>query len=564
MHPLKPWLALLKQEAPRLWMGSVLLLLTLLSALGLLGLSGWFITATGVTALAWAAGTAIALDIYTPGGGIRFFALARTVTRYLERVYNHDTVLRLLARLRQQLFAGMTRTDPMTLARWRASQWVNRLITDVETLDNLYLRLLAPPLVAAAVSALLVAVLAIFSPAAALLAGLVLLLLLACATFGMALAGRNLSARLAALQEQERSQLIEHLQALGELQASHSLTTHQQQRLAAQEQLIRNQARLQQLIAWGQSLQTLLLQLVVAGVLVLLAAAYQQDAISAPVLVMLPLAIMALQEAYQALPMAFANWGGTLAAATRLNRATGLQQQPKHQSDAALLPSVQSQSLLQNWRTLEFSRICLSYQQQTVLDDFSLTLNRGESVAILAASGSGKSTLAALMAGQLQPSQGRITLQSADQKENFNLTQLPDSLWLQQLGYLTQQTGLFATSIAENLRLAKPDARDDELWQVLEQVELANEVRHFEDQLETWVGETGRQLSGGQARRLAIARILLKDAPLVILDEPFRGVDQTTREIIRPRLEQWLQGRTALLLGHQQDQLPKADRNLSL
>ena len=558
MHPLKPWLALLKQEAPRLWLGALLLLLTLLSALGLLGLSGWFITATGVTALAWAAGIAVTLDIYTPGGGIRFFALARTVTRYLERVYNHDTVLRLLARLRQQLFAGMTRTDPMTLARWRASQWVNRLITDVETLDNLYLRLLAPPLVAGVVSLLLVAVLAIFSPAAALLAGLVLLLLLGFATFGMALAGRNLSARLAALQEQERSQLIEHLQALGELQASHSLHEHQQQRFAAQKRLVNHQAQLQTLIAWGQSLQTLLLQLVVAGSLVLLAAAYQQGVISAPVLVMLPLAIMALQEAYQALPMAFANWGGTLAAAERLNQATGLQQ-PESQHEVTLLSQKQSHALLQHWQSLEFNQISLSYRQQTVLEEFSLTLQRGESVAVLAASGTGKSTLAALLAGQLQADQGGVELRS-DGTKTVPLHQLPESLWLQQLGYLTQQTDLFATSIAENLRLAKPDASDDELWQVLEQVELADEVRGFQDQLETWVGETGRQLSGGQARRLAIARILLKDAPLVIMDEPFRGVDQTTREIIRPRLEQWLQNRTALLLGHQQDQLPKADR----
>lgn len=562
MHPLKPWLALLQQERPRLWLGGILLLLTLLSALGLLGLSGWFITATGVTALAWAAGIAVTLDIYTPGGGIRFFALARTVTRYLERVYNHDTVLRLLARLRQQLFAGMTRTDPMTLARWRASQWVNRLITDVETLDNLYLRLLAPPLVATMVSLLLVAVLAIFSPAAALLAGLVLLLLLVCATLGMALAGRNLSARLAALQEQERSQLIEHLQALGELQASHSLQTHQQLRFVAQKQLVENQARLQQLITWGQSLQTLLLQLTVAGVLVLLAAAYQQGAIGAPILVMLPLAIMALQEAYQGLPMAFANWGGTLAAAERLNQATGLQQ-PEHQHDVTLLSQEQSHTLLQHWQSLEFNRISLSYQQQTVLDDFSLTLHRGESLALLAASGTGKSTLAALLAGQLQGDQGGVELRS-DGTKTVALHQLPESLWLQQLGYLTQQTDLFATSIAENLRLTKPDASDDELWKVLEQVELAGEVRGFEDQLETWVGETGRQLSGGQARRLAIARILLKDAPLVILDEPFRGIDQTTRGIIGPRLEHWLQGRTALLLGHQADQLPKADRTEEL
>lgn len=146
MHPLRPWLKLFLQDKKRLLIGALLLFATYLSAVGLLALSGWFITATGVTALVWAAGIAINLDIYGPGGGIRFFALSRTVSRYTERVYNHDTVLRLLALLRTRLFKNLTLLDDQTAAKFRASQWLNRLITDVDTLDNLYLRLLAPPL----------------------------------------------------------------------------------------------------------------------------------------------------------------------------------------------------------------------------------------------------------------------------------------------------------------------------------------------------------------------------------------------------------------------------------
>lgn len=552
MHPLKPWLQLLKVESGRLWLGSFLLLVTLVSAVGLLGLSGWFITATGMTALAWTAGLAVTLDIYTPGGGIRFFALSRTVGRYLERVYNHDTVLRLLARLRQRLFLGMTQLDPMTLARWRASQWVNRLITDVETLDNLYLRLLAPPLVALVTLLLVVLVLALFHLQAALLVGLGLLLLLALSTYGMALAGQQLSGRLALQQEVERSQLVEHLQGLGALQASHSLKVHQQARIKAQKTNMQDQARLQRLVALGQGLQSLMLQLVVAACLLLLAGAWQEGWISGPVLVMLPLALLALQEAFQNLPAAFANWGGTLAAARRLNQAS---------EEGTKKPS-SGQLSLPDYTSIKFQKIDLLLGCQQVFKDFQLEIARGEKLAVLAASGKGKSSLASLLAKQLSTQQGQLLLKTQDQA--LPLEDLNTKIWLNHLGYLTQETELFAASIADNLRLARPEATDVELWQVLEVVDLAEEVAGFARQLDTWVGETGQQLSGGQARRLALARLLLKNAPLIILDEPFRGLDWKTRGRLKPRLDAWLQGRTALLLAHNPEHLPRADRWISL
>ncbi|MFN3581908.1 MAG: thiol reductant ABC exporter subunit CydC, partial [Pseudomonas sp.] len=124
MSELKPWLELIMQRRGRLWVGALLLTLTLFSAIGLLALSGWFITATGVTALLWAAGQRVMFDVYMPGGGIRFFALTRTVARYFERVFNHNTVLSLLADLRGQHFAALAQLDGATLSRLRASQWL--------------------------------------------------------------------------------------------------------------------------------------------------------------------------------------------------------------------------------------------------------------------------------------------------------------------------------------------------------------------------------------------------------------------------------------------------------
>lgn len=136
--------------------------------------------------------------------------------------------------------------------------------------------------------------------------------------------------------------------------------------------------------------------------------------------------------------------------------------------------------------------------------------------------------------------------------------------WQAQIGYLTQQTDLFATSIAENLRIGKQDASDEELWQVLELVDLKQEVLNFPNRLDTWVGETGRQLSGGQGRRLALARVILKDPVLVILDEPFSSLDKATQASIRPKLSAWLEGRSALLLAHDLNALPQSDRHIHL
>lgn len=553
MHPLKPWLILFFQDKKRLLIGALILFATYLSAIGLLALSGWFITATGVTALAWAAGIAINLDIYSPGGGIRFFALSRTVSRYTERVYNHDTVLRLLALLRTRLFKSLTLLDDQTAAKFRASQWLNRLITDIDTLDNLYLRLLAPPLVALLTVIVLVSFLAFFHLQLAGTVAIILLITLSISTWGMAQAGKAVSFRLVAQQEQQRTLLVEQIEGLGELQASHSLARHQQLLLGAQNTEMRDQQRLQQIAAWGDGLQTLFLQLTAVIGLLFAANAYQQEWLSGPMMVVIPLALMALQEVFLNLPGSFSGWGATLAAALRLNKTEALQ---GSLVDGTLALEFTEGSVLR-WHNID---VTLGNQQ--VFSQLSISLRAGERLALLGESGLGKSTLARLAARLSDPQNGAILVDTVN--TSINLKDLAISGWQAQIGYLTQQTDLFATSIADNLRLAKSDASDAELWQVLEMVDLQNEVAGFPNQLDTWVGETGRQLSGGQARRLALARVILKNPTLVILDEPFSNLDKATQDVIRPKLDLWLQDKTALLLGHDLSVLPLSDRHIYL
>lgn len=546
MSELKPWLDLIMQRRGRLWVGAMLLALTLFSAIGLLALSGWFITATGVTALLWAAGQRVMFDVYMPGGGIRFFALTRTVARYFERVFNHNTVLSLLADMRGRHFAALAALDGATLSRLRAAQWLNRLTADIDTLDTLYLRLMAPPLVALLGIVLVCGLIALFHLSLALLLGALLLALLLLLTLGMARLGVHYSARRVEQLDGLRVQAIEHLQGMAELKAAGTLGVHRQHLLAGSQQMVDQQLALQGRIAIGQAVTTL--GVMGAAMVGLFGAiqAYLTGLLSGPVMVMIPLALMALTEGLAGLPAAFAQYGGTRAAARRLNQQTAMSSSLVDPDQPAAIPT----ELDLHWQDIGV--------EYAGLRGLNLTLAPGERLALTGPSGCGKSTLASLVARLIDPDSGQMRVGDASLRE-LSLTQ-----WRTRVGYLTQQTELLHDSVAANLLLANPAATDAELWRVLEMVDLADLIDALPAGINTWVGESGKQFSGGEGRRLALARVLLKDAPLVLLDEPFSGLDAATRQKVNARLEPWLAGRTALFLGHDAAQLPQADRVLAV
>ncbi|TGG94194.1 thiol reductant ABC exporter subunit CydC [Natronospirillum operosum] len=547
---LAPWLKLILQQQRRLWIGAALMLLTVASAIGLLAVSGWFITATALTGLLLAAGVAATLDIYVPGGAIRAFALSRTVARYLERLYNHDTVLRLLAELRTAAFARLTRLDGTRLGRLRAAEWLNRLTADIDTLDNLYLRLLAPPLVTAAGIALVAGLIMIFLPATGLIIGLGLSCLLLALTWGLARRSRAASAELSARLEQLRVTSIEQLQGLSELTAYGMLERHQVEQQRHEQLLQQRQHQVARQIACANGLATVGVQSAVVLSLIAALLAFNAGQITGPVAVMLPLAVMALGEAFALLPKAFGHWGATVAAAARLNEDTAVPE-----AGPAATVSVPDRP------HIRLQQVSLHYPVNPhlpALQAFDLELPFGAQVGLIGPSGSGKSTVAQLLVGLLQPTAGQITVNDTD------LSALAEAQWLARIGYLTQQTDLFNESVASNLLLACPQASDADLWAALHQVGLDTLVQELPRQLDTPVGETGRQFSGGEARRLALARLLLKDPAIVVLDEPFSGLDRFTADGIRQVLAAWLPGKTLLALGHDETALPTVDRIVHL
>ena len=548
----RPWLRVLDWRRRRLWKGAGLMLLTVVAAIGLLALSGWFITATAITGALLAAGAAASLGVYIPGGGIRLFAVLRTVARYLERIYNHDTVLRLLADLRANLFAVLTHLNGRELARLRAAEWLNRLTADIDTLDSLYLRLLAPPLVALVAIVAVSALLGFFAPWVGVAVLLVLLALWAWLIVGQSWLGMAASQRRVATLDHLRMRTIEQLQGLAELRCYQTLMEHRHTIEAEEDVLYADQRRLGRRQALGSALVSLGVGLSAVLALWLAAQAHLGERLSGPLTVMMPLAVLAMNEALAALPMAFTQLGATRAAARRLNELAALRGTiGEPASPQTFAPGALSASL---------DNVSLRYSESLspALDSVSLALAPGERLALVGASGAGKSSIAQLLVRLIESTAGKVSV------GGHGVEQLSLATLRGRIGYLTQQVELFHDSLAANLRLANPEADDTELWKVLELVELEGWARALPQGIETWVGESGRQLSGGQARRVALARVLLTDADLLILDEPFAGLDEATAASIAARLDGWFAERSVLYLAHDDIGLPGVNRTLRL
>jgi len=536
MRELTPWLALIFRRPGRLVIGAVLILATLIAGMGLLALSGWFITATALTGILLAAGVQTSLNLYVPGGGIRFFAVARTVARYAERVYNHDTVLRLLTDIRVALFEQLALTGRHQRTQLRGPQWLSRLTNDVDSLDTLYLRLIAPAALAALVTAILL-VTTWLVYVGQLAAGLALVLLPAfvVATVLVYLRTRHLVYQQTDARERVRTDVIEHIEGFAELTAAGRIGKHAALCLRQAGQITRNEARTDTRTGWNLGLSQVMVNLSAVLALWMGLALFQAGTITGPMVVLLPIALLGMQEVYSVLPDAFARLGGTLASATRLNRDCAPESTREENTPQPV----------NNGHALQLDRITLRFGDHApVFSHFDMAVAPGEWLAIIGSSGAGKSSLADLIAGLHQPTAGTVH-------------SLP-------LAYLTQKTVLFEDTLKANLLIGQPDASDARLWQVLELVSMADRFVHEQAQLNTWLGSMGSQLSGGEARRIALARVLLNESPLLVLDEPFTGVDAETRDRIAAGMKRWLTGKTIVLLGHAPEALPASDRTIRL
>ena len=515
-----------------------LAMMTALSVIGLLMTSGWFISAAAMTGMV-ALGSH-SFNYLVPAAIIRVMAMVRTAGRYGEMMVSHHAVFGLLRRLRVRFFNQFARLPLANLSSTlQSTHAMHRLTHDIEVLNELPLRVVSPWLVATTASLLVATLLYQYEVnpmliAIFLIAGLMLPAMLTWRSIKHARAHQ-------ALAESRRVSLLNPLSALTHL----LIWQRWQSELTAFNSLDTQHTHQQKRIQRAQSLVMLIMQWLIAAVLVgLLVGFYHTPlVISVPMLLALFLGIMGMTDLLAPLVTHSLALGNSLAAKHQLNELLNPSLQPSHHLNHDLAPLPIDAARLNAPLTLTINQLAAKMPQAIVgFKAISLTATQGIPVLITGRSGAGKSTLLQVLAHELAPQQGSIELSGMDWLALHNTPALT--------GYLGQQIDIFDQTLATNLRLGNADASDEQLWQVLGKVGLKDWARSQPLQLQTPLGEYGQAISGGQARRIALARLLLTPKKILLLDEPFAGLDKKSREALWQMLVQHQQQGILIIVTH--------------
>lgn len=520
---LRPFIA----TAPRrLALGAAMAALTVLMGMALLGLSGWFITATALAGLS--ATTAMLFDVFMPSAGIRLLALGRTGARYGERLVTHDATFAALADLRERLFRGWAQPEVARALMARPARLLFRLTADIDALESLYLRL-GVPAIAALGAALLAGVVMGFMN---LWLGLALTAWLLVAGWGIALwltrQARPHAMRRAQAIELLRARAVDLVSGQTELAMAGRLDAQRDALAAADRRLALADLALNQLDVRAGAAYGMTGTLTLAAMLLAVGALVGEGAIGAPAAALALLVALTATEPFAALRRGSLEAGRIWLAVHRLA--------PRMADTSAPVArdAMRADVLLHDMHATHAG------SAMPALQGITLRIAAGERVALVGPSGAGKSTLLAVLAGEIAPVHGDVRVP-------------PHCL-------LTQRSEVFQDSLRDNLRLADPSADDARLWSVLDAAGLADEVRATSAGLDTLLGEGGLGLSGGQLRRLALARLMLRDAPFWLLDEPTEAVDARIAADVLRRIAARAEGHTLLVATHLRREAALADR----
>lgn len=530
-HDIQPVLALFARSGGRrMALGAFLSTLVVLAGMALLGTSGWFITAT---ALAGLAGSAVMFNVFIPSAAIRLLALGRTFGRYAERVVTHDATLGVLAALRERLFRGWAGPGAARALLRRPARLLFRLTGDIDALESIYLRLMAPAVAALGAALLAGCVLGALDWRL----GLAMFIWLMAIGWGVAVLvarrARPLALRRVRALERLRARSIDlvagqaDLAMAGRLPAQCALLAATDARLAQSDDALH---RLETGAGWTYAVAG---HVTVAVVLVAVGALAQYQGLGAPAAALALLIALAALEPFAALRRGAIEAGRSWLAARRVGPRLAANAAPA----APELPKGDDEVL-----HLRAATVVHAGRDGAALHAISLRIGAGERVAVVGESGAGKSTLLALAAGELTAQTGKV--------------------WARPCTWLTQRTELFQDSLRDNLRLADPQAGDALLWAALRCAGLEDDVRALARGLDTRLGEGGLGLSGGQSRRLALARLLLRRADFWLLDEPTEALDGATAADVLARLRRHAGGRTVLLATHLRREAELATRLL--
>ncbi len=540
-------------------LGVFLALVTVLAHVGLLALSSWFIASMAV------AGTTGAIFNYTtPAAGVRALAIARAGGRYGERLVNHGTTFRILSSLRVWFYRRIEPLAPAGLDMHRSGDLLGRIQADIDVLDDFYVRGLVPAFVAVLALAVIVPFLSLYDwrlavlDVAALVCGSILLPLV------LRKPSRKAGQERVAWAAELRSLLVEQIQGLAELEALGAEDSHIARLESAAREMDRRQRSMSSLQGLAEA-GTMAAGVLAAGAAgCILVPVIGAGLLPRPDMAMLTVFMLASFEAVLPLPVMIQRAGEMAAAAHRLFEIIDAPAAVVEPEAPAVLGDSRDAAALPRAISISISKLCFRYSREMpwILRDFSLEAPAGRTLGIQGPTGIGKSTLVSILLRFREYEEGSIRIKagSMDGGAGIELRSLAGDGARRLFSVVPQSPYLFHASIRENLLIANEAARDNEMWAALKTAELADFVSSLPEGLDAIVGETGRELSVGEARRLAVARALLKDAPACILDEPTEGLDDPAAEAMLSGLCKRLAGRTVLIISHRSRDLSFADR----
>ncbi|EPT9250292.1 cysteine/glutathione ABC transporter ATP-binding protein/permease CydC [Photobacterium damselae] len=541
MRDLIPYLKMYRKHWFGLTLGMILGLATILAAISLLTLSGWFIAASAVAGLTIARET---FNYMLPGAGVRGFSMARTAGRWGERVVSHNATFKLLADLRIFFFRKLTPLIPGRQTNLRDADLLNRLVADVDAMDHVYLRLVSPLIVGVLSLVAVTVFLSWFDLTIGLTLGAILLALMLLLPVIFYRLGKRNGEALTYSKANYRITLLDWIQGQAELLLFNAEERYRVQAESEQQSLLAAQRKMANLTGVANAIL-----MAATGWTLVLITWIAADGVGGnppdPFVAMVAFATMASFELMMPVAGAFQYLGQTLTSARRLNEI--IEAKP----DTPFDPNGYQAKAQGN---IAIENISYTYygSEQPVLKQVNLSLKQGEKLAILGRTGCGKSTLLQLLTRNWDPQQGQISL------DGIPLPQWQEGALRSAMTVVSQRVDVFNGSLRENLLLAKPQASDAECVQALEQVGLTTLLDG--QGLDTWLGEGGRQISGGERRRLGIARALLHDAPILLMDEPTEGLDRKTEQQILELLLEHAKDKTVIFITHRLIGLDEMDQ----